>query len=123
MSFFVFFNLFLILQADQKNGDSDDEISELRIQALLTKRVNEAEVSPTRDQREYQHTNTQQYNYQENYRTNVSDNKFAFPINLRLFQPFILRRTVKTFNSFSFLLFHLIYYFFNLLISNTFFFI
>lgn len=34
---------------DSHGGDSDDEIAELRIQALLSKRVNEAEVSPARD--------------------------------------------------------------------------
>lgn len=32
----------------ESKGDSDDEIAELRIQALLTKRLNEAEVSPSR---------------------------------------------------------------------------
>lgn len=34
---------------DSQGGNSDDEIAELRIQALLSKRVNEAEVSPARD--------------------------------------------------------------------------
>lgn len=33
-----------------QRGDSDDEIAELRFQALLTKRENEAEISPTRQQ-------------------------------------------------------------------------
>ncbi|XP_066968726.1 serine/arginine repetitive matrix protein 2-like isoform X2 [Macrobrachium rosenbergii] len=34
---------------ESHGGNSDDEIAELRIQALLTKKVNEAEISPSRE--------------------------------------------------------------------------
>ncbi|MPC80730.1 hypothetical protein E2C01_075318 [Portunus trituberculatus] len=42
---------------DSQGGNSDDEIAELRIQALLSKRVNEAEVSPAHDPPQEKHLN------------------------------------------------------------------
>lgn len=42
---------------DSQGGNSDDEIAELRIQALLSKRVNEAEVSPAHDPSQDKHHN------------------------------------------------------------------
>lgn len=42
---------------DSQGGNSDDEIAELRIQALLSKRVNEAEVSPAHEPPQDKHHN------------------------------------------------------------------